>query len=63
MNDEKELIHAKRWDFYTKNKKALSKGGYYVKVSVSGGSKVLWEVLDDHDVQEGKNKNERTTGV
>ena len=35
-------------------KKVLIKCGYYVEVSGSDGKKVLWEVLDDNVIDEGK---------
>ena len=40
---------------YTRTReKSLMKGGYYLRVSGSDGKKVLWEVVDDHVVEEGK---------
>ena len=39
---QKSILHAKRWC------------GYSVEVSGSDGKKVLWEVVDDHVVEEGK---------
>ena len=36
----------------------LIKGGYYVEVSGSDGNKVLWEVVDDYVVEEGKENDE-----
>ena len=48
VDDEKAILHAKRCDVYTNNKKVLIKGGYYVEVSGSDGKKVLWELVDNH---------------
>ena len=38
----------------TLTRKLLTNSGYSVKVSGSDGKKVLWEVVDDHVVEEGK---------
>ena len=42
VDDEKEIIHAKRWYVYIKEKKTLIKGLYSVKVSGYDSNKVLW---------------------
>ena len=34
--------------------KILFKGGYYVEVSGYDGKKIIWEVVDNHVVDEGK---------
>ena len=52
--NEKTVIYTKRWYFCKHEKKALIKGGYSVKVSVSDGKKFLWGVLDNHVGEEGK---------
>ena len=54
VDNEKALLHANGWDVYTNNNKALVKGGYSVEVSGSDGNKVLWEVINDNVVEEGK---------
>ena len=54
VDNDKKFLHANMWDVYMNNKKELIKGGYSVEVSYYDGNKVLWEVVDDHDVEEGK---------
>ena len=54
VDNKKAIINAKRWDVYTNEKEALVKGGYYVGVSGYYGKKVLWELVDNHVVEEGK---------
>ena len=39
---EKALLHDKKWGVYTREKKPLIKGGYYVEVSGSDGNKLVW---------------------
>ena len=41
-----------------KNKEVIIKGGYYVEVSGSDGKKVIWELVDDNVVDEGKDHAE-----
>ena len=50
--DKKALLHAKRWDVYVNKKEHLIKGGYLVKKFGSDGEKVIWEVVDNHVVEE-----------
>ena len=54
MDDEKEIIHAKRWGVYMNNKRLLIKGRYSMEVSGSDGKKVVWEVVDNHVVRDPK---------
>ena len=46
--------NAKGWYVYMNGKKALIKGGYSMEVSGSDGKTIIWEVVDDNVVQEGK---------
>ena len=39
-------------------KQQLRKGGYYVEVSCSDGKKVIWEVLDNHVVEDPKDNDD-----
>ena len=48
----KALLHAKNWDVYNSEKDALVKGWYLVEVYEKYGKKVIWEVVDDHVVEE-----------
>ena len=50
----KVFIHAKRWYVYMNEKGALVKGGNSVEVVGYDREKVIWEVVDDHVVWEGK---------
>ena len=54
VDKDKSILHTKRWDVYMNEKKMLNKGGYSVEVSGSDGKKVIWEVVDDHVIEEGK---------
>ena len=54
MDDKKLILHANRWGVYMNEKEALIKSGYYVEVSGSDRKKVLWEMVDDRAVEEGK---------
>ena len=47
------LLHAKKWDVYNSDKEALIKGRYIVEVSDKDRKKVIWEVVDEHLVDEG----------
>ena len=38
--------------------KTLIRGGYYVEVSVYDGKRVLWEMVDDSVVEEGREHEE-----
>ena len=52
VDDAKELLHAKRWCIYVNEKEKLVKGGYLVKVLGYDKKKVLWELVEDHVVEE-----------
>ena len=52
VDNAKELLHVKRWDIYVNEKENLIKGGYLVEFVVHDKRKVLWEVVDDHIVEE-----------
>ena len=52
VDDAKSLLHAKRWDIYVNEKEQLVKGGYLVEFVVRDKKKVLWEVVNDHVVEE-----------
>ena len=54
----KELLHAKRWDVYTNEKLKIVKGGYFVRAVSYDGRKVLWEVVDDHFIEEENDHDE-----
>ena len=54
VDDHKVILHAKMWDVYMNKKKELIKGGYSMEVSGSDEKKVLWELVNDHVVEEGK---------
>ena len=55
---EKETIHAERWYVYMNNKTELIKGGYSAEVSGFDWKKVIWEVVEDHVVEEEKKNDE-----
>ena len=50
--NSKSLLHDKRWDIYVNEKEKLVKGGYLVEVIGNDKKKVLWEVVDNHVVEE-----------
>ena len=52
VGDAKALLYAKRWDIYVNEKEKLVKGGYLVEVIGHYKKKVIWEVVDDHVVEE-----------
>ena len=52
VDDAKELIHAKRWDVYVNKKDKLVKGGYLVEVVSNEKKKVIWEVFNNHVIEE-----------
>ena len=45
VDDNKALLHAKRWDVYVNEKENLIEGGYLVEVVGNDGKKVLWEIV------------------
>ena len=53
MDGTKDILHAKKWDVYNLEKEALAKGGYLVEVDDKYGKKVIWDINDDHVVEEG----------
>ena len=53
VDGTKAILHAKKWDVYNSEKEALVNGGYSVEVSYKDKKKVIWEVVDDHVVEEG----------
>ena len=53
VDGTKALLHAKKWDVYNSEKELLVKGGYLVEVADKDGKKVIWEVVDDHVVEQG----------
>ena len=58
VDDDKSIINAKRWNVDMKDKQSLIKVGYSVSVSNIDEKKVLWEVIEDHVVEEGKENDE-----
>ena len=48
VDDEKRILHVKRWDVYMNKKVLLIKGVYSVKVSGYDGKEAIWEVVDVH---------------
>ena len=50
VDNEKALLHAKRWYVHMKEKWDLIKSGYSMEVSGSDGNKDIWEVVDYHVV-------------
>ena len=58
VDDAKALLLAKRWDVYVNEKEKLFKGGYLVEVFGHDGKKVLWEVVDDHVIEEPTDHDE-----
>ena len=58
VDGTKTLLHAKRWYLYVNYKENLAKGGYSVEVSGHDKKNVLWEVVDDHVVEEPSDHEE-----
>ena len=58
VEDEKALLHDKRWDVYVNEKENIVKGGYLVEVVSHEKNKVLWGVVDDHVVEEPTDNEE-----
>ena len=52
VDDKKALIHAKRWDLYVNKREQLVKGKYLVEVFGHDKKRVLWEVVNNHVVEE-----------
>ena len=55
---DKIILHDRRWYLYMNDRLFVIKGGYCVDVSGSGGKKAIWEVLDDHVVEDPKENYE-----
>ena len=53
VDGTKAILHDKKWDVYNSQKEMLEKGGHSVEVSDKDGKRVIWEVVDDHVVEEG----------
>ena len=53
VDGTKALLHAKKWYVYILLTDASVNGGYLVEVSDKYGKKLIWEVVDDHVVEEG----------
>ena len=58
VDDNKELIHAKRWDVCMNQRENIIKGGYLVEVVGYDGNKILWEVIEDHVSEEENDHDE-----
>ena len=54
VDDEKEIIYAKKRDVYMTEKLSLPKDGYSVEVPGYYGKKVVWEVVDNPVVEDLK---------
>ena len=54
VDDEKEILHDKRWGVYMNDKKLLIQCGYSVEVSGFDGKKFIYEVLNDKVLEEVK---------
>ena len=58
VDDWRELLHAQRWDVYVNEKEKLIKGEYSVEIDISDRKKVIWEVVDNHVVEEENDHDE-----
>ena len=58
VDNKKALLHDHRWDVYVNEKENIIKGGYSVEVGVHEGEKVLWELVDNHVVEEATDHDE-----
>ena len=58
VNDNKALLHDKKWDVYVNKKETLIKGGYLMEVVDNDGKKVILEVQDDHVAEETTDHDE-----
>ena len=59
VDDAKALLHANRWDICVNEKEKIFKGGYLVEVVGHDKKKVLWELVDDHVVEEPTDHEEK----
>ena len=53
VDGNKYHLYAKKWDVYILKEEAFVKGGHLVEVYNKDGKKVIWEVVDEHVVEEG----------
>ena len=58
VDNKKALLHAKRWGVYVNEKENIMKGGYLVEVVCYDGKKVLWELVDNHVVEQESDHDE-----
>ena len=58
MDGTKSLLHAKKWVVYNSDKEELVKSGYWVEVSDKDWKRLIWEVVNDHVVEEGVENEE-----
>ena len=58
VDGTKALLHANKWYVYNSQNAALVKGGYWVEVADKDKKKIIWEVVDDHVVEEGVGNEE-----
>ena len=56
--NKKALIHAMRWYVYVNEKEKLIKGGYLVVFVGYDRRKVIWEVVDNHVIEEENDNDE-----
>ena len=52
VDDTKAFLHANMWDLYVNEKENLAKGKYLLEVVGHDKKNVLWEVVNDHVVEE-----------
>ena len=52
MDDANALLHTNMWDIYVNEKENLVKGAYLLEVVGHDKKKVLWEVVNDHVIEE-----------
>ena len=52
VDDAKELLNFNRWYVYVHDKKILFRVGIWMEVVCSKGKKVVWEMVDNHVVEE-----------
>ena len=58
LDYKKSLLHAKRWDVCINEKENIIKGRYLLEFLGHDGKKVLWEVANDHVVEEATDNDE-----
>ena len=52
MDNKKALMNYKRWYFYVNEKENLIKGVYSVEFIGYDGKNFIWEVVDNHVIEE-----------